>query len=47
MLVFAGLLLVSGSLADRVGRKRTFLAGLAAFAGRLDLGRVFQLGRAC
>lgn len=32
VLVFAGLLLVSGSLADRVGRKRTFLAGLAAFA---------------
>jgi MFS family permease len=33
MLVFAGLLLVAGSLADRVGRKRTFLAGLVAFAG--------------
>ena len=32
MLVFAGLLLVAGSLADRVGRKRTFLAGLVAFA---------------
>jgi EmrB/QacA subfamily drug resistance transporter len=32
VMVFAGLLLTAGSLADRVGRKRTFMAGLAIFA---------------
>lgn len=32
VLVFGGLMLVCGSLADRVGRKRTFLAGLVVFA---------------
>jgi MFS family permease len=31
-MVFAGLLLVAGSVADRIGRKRTFLVGLTAFA---------------
>lgn len=32
VLVFAGLLLVGGSVADRVGRRRTFIAGLVVFA---------------
>jgi MFS family permease len=32
VIVFAGLLLTAGSLADRVGRKRTFMAGLGLFA---------------
>lgn len=32
VIVFAGLLLSMGSIADRVGRKKTFLAGLALFA---------------
>jgi MFS family permease len=32
VMVFAGLLLVAGSPADRLGRKRMFLAGLMAFA---------------
>ncbi len=32
VLVFAGLLLVAGSIADRAGRKKVFCAGLLAFA---------------
>jgi len=32
VLVFAGLLLVAGSIADRVGRKKVFCAGLLTFA---------------
>jgi EmrB/QacA subfamily drug resistance transporter len=32
VLVFAGLLLVAGSVADRIGRKKVFCAGLLAFA---------------
>lgn len=33
VMVYAGLLLAVGSVADRVGRKRTFLIGLVVFAG--------------
>ncbi len=32
IIVYAGLLLAAGSLADRIGRKKTFLAGLVIFA---------------
>ncbi|MGA2528096.1 MAG: MFS transporter [Acidimicrobiales bacterium] len=46
-MVFAGLLLVAGSLADRFGRKRFFLTGLAIFAtgsiGAAFSGSVQQL----
>jgi MFS family permease len=31
VMVFAGLLLTAGSVADKVGRKKTFIAGLAVF----------------
>src|SRR3954462_406662 len=34
---FAGLLLVGGRLADRLGRRRAFLLGLVGFAGSSDL----------
>ena len=40
-MVFAGLLLVSGSLADRFGRKKLFLIGLAAF-GAGSIGAAFS-----
>jgi MFS family permease len=33
IVVFAGSLLAAGSLADRIGRKRTLLTGLAVFTG--------------
>jgi EmrB/QacA subfamily drug resistance transporter len=40
-MVFAGLLLVGGSLADRFGRKRLFLLGMTVFAGG-SIGAAFS-----
>ncbi|HAW10229.1 MAG TPA: MFS transporter, partial [Chloroflexi bacterium] len=40
-MVFGGLLLVAGSVADRYGRKRLFLVGLAVF-GSGSLGAAFS-----
>jgi EmrB/QacA subfamily drug resistance transporter len=40
-MVFGGLLLVAGSLADRFGRKRLFLCGLVVFGGG-SLGAAFS-----
>ena len=40
-MVFAGLLFVGGSLADRFGRKRFFLIGLTVFAGG-SIGAAFS-----
>ena len=37
-LVFAGLLLTTGSLSDRFGRKGALQAGLVVFAARLGVG---------
>ena len=43
VMVFGGLMLVSGSSADRVGRKRRSSPGLA-FRRLLDLGRLLAVG---
>ena len=37
-MAFGGLLLLGGKIADRIGRKRAFLLGLAGFAGASALG---------
>jgi EmrB/QacA subfamily drug resistance transporter len=39
-LAFGGLLLLGGRIADFIGRKRTFLIGLAGFAGASALGGI-------
>src|SRR4051812_3698842 len=41
-LTFGGLLLLGGRIADYLGRKRTFLIGLAGFAGASALGGAAQ-----
>ena len=43
LLVFGGLLLVAGSLADRFGRQKLFIAGLLTFGGG-SLGAAFSGG---
>src|SRR6476646_4765189 len=43
-LTFGGLLLLGGRIADYLGRKRTFLVGLAGFAAASALGGAAQNG---